>query len=153
MENYFNSEGSLDALRITLMIWKHRANPDFVMAFTEALAKFSDEQTVFDEIEFYLPQLAHMIIHLEVDWPIKALERFALVVCQSSLHIALQVSSATSTPIVRRIDLRVAPAVELDPPCCHGGLPTGRCGRKLEPQSKRCVLHPMRANASGNSDC
>lgn len=75
-----------------MLIWKHRDNPDFVQGFTDALTKFSDEQTVFDEIEFYLPQLAHMIVHLEVDWPNQALEKFALVVCQSSLHVALQLN-------------------------------------------------------------
>jgi hypothetical protein len=37
---------------------------------------------VFEGIEFYLPQLAHMIIHLEVDWPTAALEQFVLIVCQ-----------------------------------------------------------------------
>jgi phosphatidylinositol 4-kinase len=93
LESFFDTEGTLDAQLITLMIWKYRNNQDFVHDFTDALVKFSDEQTVFEEIEFYLPQLAHMIIHLEVDWPNKALERFALVACQHSLHVALQVSS------------------------------------------------------------
>lgn len=37
---------------------------------------------MFEGIEFYLPQLAHMIIHLEVDWPTAALEQFVLIVCQ-----------------------------------------------------------------------
>lgn len=31
-----------------------------------------------------------MIIHLEVDWPTAALEQFVLIVCQHSLHFALQ---------------------------------------------------------------
>jgi hypothetical protein len=29
---------------------------------------FVDEKKVLSEIEFYLPQLAHMIIHLDIDW-------------------------------------------------------------------------------------
>jgi PH domain len=45
---------------------------------------------VFDGIEFYLPQLAHMIIHLEAEWDDAILERFALVIAQQSLHFALQ---------------------------------------------------------------
>jgi phosphatidylinositol 4-kinase B len=45
---------------------------------------------VFEGIEFYIPQVAHMIIHLEVDWPTAALEQFVLIVCQHSLHFALQ---------------------------------------------------------------
>ena len=44
--------------------------------------QYSDQKTVFEGIEFYLPQLAHMIIHLEVDWPTAALEQFVLIVCQ-----------------------------------------------------------------------
>ena len=42
----------------------------------------SNERRVFKGIEFYLPQLAHMIIHLDVHLPSSALEQFALVVCQ-----------------------------------------------------------------------
>ena len=53
-------------------------------------SKFVDEKRVFNEVEFYLPQLAHMLILLDVDWTSQALERFAIVVCQSSIHAALQ---------------------------------------------------------------
>lgn len=45
----------------------------------------SNERRVFNGIEFYLPQLAHMIIHLDVHLPSSALEQFALVVCQQRL--------------------------------------------------------------------
>lgn len=37
-----------------------------------------------------MPQLAHMIIHLEAEWDDAILERFALVIAQQSLHFALQ---------------------------------------------------------------
>ena len=47
---------------------------------------------VFDGIEFYLPQLAHMIIHLEAHWDDAILERFALIIAQQSLHFALQLN-------------------------------------------------------------
>jgi phosphatidylinositol 4-kinase A len=47
---------------------------------------------VFDGIEFYLPQLAHMIIHLEAEWDDAVLERFSLVIAQQSLHFALQLN-------------------------------------------------------------
>jgi phosphatidylinositol 4-kinase B len=53
-------------------------------------SKFVDEKRVFNEIEFYLPQLAHLIIHLEVDWPSNSLERLAIILCQTSIHTALQ---------------------------------------------------------------
>jgi hypothetical protein len=45
-----------------------------------------------DGIEFYLPQLAHMIIHLEVEWDDAILERFVLVIAQQSIHFALQLN-------------------------------------------------------------
>lgn len=47
---------------------------------------------MLDGIEFYLPQLAHMIIHLEVEWDDAILERFALVIAQQSIHFALQLN-------------------------------------------------------------
>jgi phosphatidylinositol 4-kinase B len=55
-------------------------------------SKFIDEKRVFDDVEFYLPQLAHMVIHLDVDWNNKALERFAILISEASLHTALQLS-------------------------------------------------------------
>jgi phosphatidylinositol 4-kinase len=54
--------------------------------------QFSGSRQVFDGIEFYLPQIAHMIIHLEADWDEAILERFALVIAQQSQHFALQLT-------------------------------------------------------------
>jgi hypothetical protein len=51
-----------------------------VQTITEQLIANSNERTAFNGIEFYLPQLAHMIIHLDIDLPSSALEQFALVV-------------------------------------------------------------------------
>ena len=54
--------------------------------------QFSGSRQVFDGIEFYLPQIAHMIIHLEAQWDEAILERFALVIAQQSQHFALQLT-------------------------------------------------------------
>jgi phosphatidylinositol 4-kinase len=54
--------------------------------------QFSGSKSVFDGVEFYLPQLAHMIIHLEVEWDDEILERFALVIAQQSVHFSLQLN-------------------------------------------------------------
>ena len=54
--------------------------------------QYSGVRHVLDGIEFYLPQLAHMIIHLEVEWDDAILERFALVIAQQSIHFALQLN-------------------------------------------------------------
>ncbi|GMI23871.1 hypothetical protein TeGR_g935, partial [Tetraparma gracilis] len=84
------SSSTIDMEKVTLLIWEQRNSPDMVSFISNFLANYSGEKLVFDGIEFYLPQLAHMIIHLEVDWPSSTLEQFALVISQHSLHFALQ---------------------------------------------------------------
>jgi phosphatidylinositol 4-kinase len=54
--------------------------------------QYAGSRDVFDGIEFYLPQLAHMIIHLEAEWNDAILERFSLVIAQQSLHFSLQLN-------------------------------------------------------------
>ncbi len=76
--------------KATIIIWRNRHKPQVISELADVLSEYSDQKTVFEGIEFYLPQLAHMIIHLEVDWPTAALEQFVLIVCQHSLHFALQ---------------------------------------------------------------
>lgn len=81
---------TIDTQKVTFAIWKNRKNGAFIRDFTETLCKFVEEKRVFNEIEFYLPQLAHLIIHLEEDWAYRSLERFALCLSQTSMHTALQ---------------------------------------------------------------
>merc|ERR1719273_415313 len=73
-----------------MLIWQFRDDPRVVHFVAQFVAKYSGSRDVFDGIEFYLPQLAHMIIHLEVNWDDAILERFALIISQQSLHFALQ---------------------------------------------------------------
>jgi phosphatidylinositol 4-kinase len=47
---------------------------------------------VFDDIEFFLPQIAHVLIHIDSASSVHILERLAIVICQSSMHTALQLS-------------------------------------------------------------
>jgi phosphatidylinositol 4-kinase len=42
------------------------------------------------DIEFYLPQLVHLVIHLSADYKKKTLEILCNLICQSSIHIAFQ---------------------------------------------------------------
>ena len=81
-----------DVRTLTMCMWKLREHPNVIGLLSEMLTLHSDEKATFDAIEFYLPQIAHMIVHLEVDWPSSALENFALMVAQQSLHFALQLS-------------------------------------------------------------
>lgn len=43
-------------------------------------------------VEFYLPQLAHMLVHLGLNWDDQIIERFILVIAQQSFHSAINLS-------------------------------------------------------------
>ena len=57
-------------------------------------SKFVDEKKVFSEIEFYLPQFAHWIVHMyeESSDALDDLSKFALILSQISTHTALQLT-------------------------------------------------------------
>jgi len=76
--------------KVMMLIWQFRDDPTVVTFMARFVAKHAGSRHVFDGIEFFLPQLAHMIIHLEIEWDDAILERFALVIAQQSLHFALQ---------------------------------------------------------------
>jgi phosphatidylinositol 4-kinase len=62
----------------------------FVLIYPHS--QFADEARVFKDIEFFMPQLAHLIIHLDQNSTTQSLERLAMVLCQNSVHTALQLS-------------------------------------------------------------
>jgi phosphatidylinositol 4-kinase A len=76
--------------KVIMLLWSFRDDPSVVTFMARFVQKYSGSRHVFDGIEFYLPQLAHMIIHLEVEWDDAILERLTLVIAQQSLHFALQ---------------------------------------------------------------
>jgi len=78
--------------KVMMLLWQFRDDPSVVQFMAQFVAKFAGSRDVFRGVEFYLPQLAHMIIHLEVDWDDAILERFALIIAQQSLHFALQLN-------------------------------------------------------------
>jgi phosphatidylinositol 4-kinase A len=78
--------------KVIMLMWSFRQDPTVVTFMARLVSKCAGSRHVFDGIEFYLPQLAHMIIHLEVEWDDAILERFALVIAQQSLHFALQLN-------------------------------------------------------------
>mmetsp|Transcript_13533 Transcript_13533/g.26096 ORF Transcript_13533/g.26096 Transcript_13533/m.26096 type:complete len:984 (-) Transcript_13533:299-3250(-) len=84
------TQQTLDVRSLMIMIWRARTKPDFQRIVTELVTMNADDRNSFVGIEFYLPQLVHMMVHLEVDWPTNTLEEFALLVSQQSMHIALQ---------------------------------------------------------------
>lgn len=84
------SHGKVDAGTTTLLLWKCRRDPRLVAAAASWLETHCDARQTFDDVELFLPQLAHMLVHVDVDWAAGNLERFALVVAQQSPHLALQ---------------------------------------------------------------
>jgi len=93
IEDVFGDEGKPVAMdKVTLLLWQSRDDPRVVGFMTRFLTRYSGERDIFDGIEFYLPQLAHMVIHLEANWDDAILERFALIISQHSLHFALQLN-------------------------------------------------------------
>jgi len=84
------ADGKVQMDKVTMLIWAFRDDPRVVEFLAQFVSKYSGCRDVFDGIEFYIPQLSHMIIHLEANWDDAILERFALIISQHSLHFALQ---------------------------------------------------------------
>jgi phosphatidylinositol 4-kinase len=78
--------------KVMMLIWQFRDDASVVQFMAQFVTKYAGHRDVFDGIEFYLPQLAHMIIHLEANWDDAILERFALIIAQHSIHFALQLN-------------------------------------------------------------
>lgn len=87
-----DNKGRVPMEKVAMLIWQFRDDPAVVQFMAQFVAKFSGSRQVFDGIEFYLPQIAHMIIHLEAEWDEAILESFALVIAQQSQHFALQLT-------------------------------------------------------------
>ncbi|GFH57743.1 hypothetical protein CTEN210_14219 [Chaetoceros tenuissimus] len=94
VEDVFGKEnkGRVPMDKVMMLIWQFRDDPSVVEFMAQFVTRYSGRRDVFDGIEFYLPQLAHMIIHLEANWDDAILERFALIIAQHSLHFALQLN-------------------------------------------------------------
>lgn len=82
----------IDILKICLAIWE--SSERNVAMYSDLLSEHLNDRRVFEEIEFYLPQLAHMVIHLgdESLELARGLERLTLSICQQSMHTALQLT-------------------------------------------------------------
>ncbi|KAG7376840.1 Phosphatidylinositol 4-kinase beta [Phytophthora pseudosyringae] len=83
-------DGSVDVRLLMISMWKHRANAPFTAELCQRLCSMPITQPMLDQVEFYLPQLAHMVVHLERELPMENMEQFVLLLSQSSVHFALQ---------------------------------------------------------------
>ena len=99
-----------DALRILLQVWRHRDDPIFLPGACESLAELANDERAVDELEVYVPQLAYMILGLPADSLLSSvLERFALRVCETNAHWALQLSWTVYAALEVRTDLLPRP--------------------------------------------
>ncbi|KAG7379398.1 Phosphatidylinositol 4-kinase beta [Phytophthora boehmeriae] len=83
-------DGTVDVRLLMISMWKHRANASFTAELCQRLCSMPITQPMLDQVEFYLPQLAHMVVHLEQEMPMEDIEQFVLLLSQSSVHFALQ---------------------------------------------------------------
>jgi hypothetical protein len=90
-------DGSVDVRMLMISMWKHRANAPFTAELCQRLCSMPITQPMLDQVEFYLPQLAHMVVHLERELPMEDMEQFVLLLSQSSVHFALQQSPHVRT--------------------------------------------------------
>eukprot|EP01038_Epipyxis_sp_PR26KG_P015739 gene15739-21306_t len=83
---------TIDTQKVTFKVWENRRNLKAAKELIDMLSEFSVEKRVFKDIEFYLPQLAHLVIHLHDDDPYQPLENFTFLICQTSIHMALELA-------------------------------------------------------------
>lgn len=82
--------GAVDLRRVVTAVWTRRADKAFTAELCARLPRLGLARRSLDQAEFYLPQLAHMVIHLDKELPVEPLEQFVLQLTTCSLHLALQ---------------------------------------------------------------
>ncbi|GAX10642.1 phosphatidylinositol 4-kinase A [Fistulifera solaris] len=149
VEEVLGSESSdkVPMEKVVMLLWQFRDDPSVITFMARFISKFAGSRHVFDGIEFYLPQLAHMIIHLEVDWDDAVLERLTLVIAQQSLHFALQLNWILQGAL-EDYQPELPPDFEGEGPAAIGGVPNpnydpvvyNRCLNLLR-NVERCVVY------------
>jgi len=122
--------------KVVMLLWQFRDDGNVIQFMAQFVAKFAGSRDVFAGIEFYLPQLAHMIIHLEVDWDDAIFERFALMIAQQSLHFALQLNWI----LVAAIEDYEPELPTGEPNPEHNAIYYSRCVKLLS-NIERCVVY------------
>jgi len=88
-KSYFFNENGLSVKNLIFALWKNRDNSKLVTEYTSILIRYIDNKLVLKEVEYYLPQLSHLIIHSQLN-DTKILEKLVVCICQHSIHTALQ---------------------------------------------------------------
>ena len=131
--------------KVTLLLWQSRDDPRVVGFMTRFLTRYSGERDIFDGIEFYLPQLAHMVIHLEANWDDAILERFALIISQHSLHFALPLNWI----LIDAIEEDYPPKTKVGQPNLSCNVPYYTCCVKLVIRKMLCLWLPPSYGTTG----
>jgi phosphatidylinositol 4-kinase len=127
---------TIDTQKVLLKMWEYKKNTEIISELANILSKFVDEKRVFADIEFFLPQIAHLTIHLDHAAKIESLEYLLILIAQTSMHAALQLCFIFSA------------ALEDFQPELSGGQPNPannpflfrRCARLLE-DIERAVIY------------
>ncbi|CCI44044.1 unnamed protein product [Albugo candida] len=83
------NERRIDMEQFMLTLWRNRKNPQFIHELCQRLSCSVMTKPTLDQAEFFLPQLAHMVVHFDKELPIEAMEQFVFLLSQSSVHFAL----------------------------------------------------------------
>eukprot|EP01035_Chromulina_nebulosa_P010446 gene10446-14035_t len=85
---------TLSVRKALALMWERRSEKNVIADIIDIICKFAEEKKVFSEIEFYLPQFAHWIVHLHEESSDAGddLSKFALILSQISTHTALQLT-------------------------------------------------------------
>lgn len=82
-------KGKIDGFRAIQKLWINRKNTTEVNEICILLVNNINNKSLFTSLEFYMPQIAHMALHLS-DTRCESLELLILVMCELSMHCALQ---------------------------------------------------------------
>jgi hypothetical protein len=83
-----------DVLQLIHAIWKYQEKPAVLSHFLELSKMFLDEKKFYMQLEFYFPQLMHMIIHFSNEITVELLESFILAICRVSCQAAFEFTFA-----------------------------------------------------------
>jgi len=89
MDIFFKGN-NLDVAAAINAFWQNKESQENTEQLCHLLSRYLVEKDTFDEIEFFIPQMAHMIIHFGSSN--RKLWKFMVMVCQVSVHSALLLS-------------------------------------------------------------
>lgn len=83
-------KSTIDTQKVVIALWRHKDSTN-CRDIADIFGMFVDEKRVLNEVEFYLPQILHLIIHIQNETASKQLEILLSTLCQVSIHVAIQI--------------------------------------------------------------